>query len=178
VSPLIPVFDFDGTLLDSDEVLVAPFVALGIRADQVGRGRLLAEECAHQGVTVADYLAHYDPEGAQPFDGVEELVGRLDRWGVCSNKHPDAGAAELARLGWRPTATAFALERPKELRAVLDQLGVGPDEVVYIGDTDHDREEASAVGCAFALAGWNPRSHPVPGDRVLTHPLEVLALLG
>jgi phosphoglycolate phosphatase-like HAD superfamily hydrolase len=171
------VFDFDGTLLDSDDVLVAPFVALGIPAEEVGRGRLLADECAHLGMTVDDYLAHYDADGAQPFPGVEELISGLDRWGVCSNKHPEAGAAELDRLGWRPTAAAFALDRPKELQALLDQLGVTADEVVYIGDTDHDRDEASAVGCEFALAGWNPRSHPLPGDRVLAQPVEVLALL-
>lgn len=178
MSPLVPVFDFDGTLLDSDEALVAPFVALGIPADQVGRGRLLADECALLGVSVEDYLRHYDPTAARPFPGVEDLVARLDRWGLCSNKHGEVGAAELARLGWRPTAAEFARGEPKRLEPILAELGLGPTGVLYVGDTDHDRECAASVGAAFVLAGWNPRSRPRPEDRVLDHPLEVLALLG
>ena len=43
---LLPIFDFDGTLLDSDAALVAPFVALGVRAEDVTFGALLADECA------------------------------------------------------------------------------------------------------------------------------------
>lgn len=171
------VFDFDGTLLDSDEALVAPFLALGIPAEVVGRGRLLADECARHGVTVADYAAHYDVTAAQPFGGIPALLAGLDRWGVCSNKHPDAGAAELARLGWRPAAATFALDRPKTLHPVLDELGVSGEVVLYVGDTDHDRACAQEVGASFALAGWNPRSRPRAGDRVLTEPAEVLSLL-
>jgi len=176
-APSVVVFDFDGTLVDSDDALTAPFVALGVPAAAVGRGRLLAEECARHGVTVADYAAHYDPTVAQPFPGVEDLLAALGRWGLCSNKHPDAGAAELARLGWVPAAATFALDRPKTLDPVLDALGVAGTEVLYVGDTDHDRECAAAVGARFALAGWNPRSRPQADDVVLSTPAEVLTLL-
>ena len=54
--PLVPIFDLDGTLLDSDAALVAPFVALGVREEDVSFGALLADECARLGVTVDDYL--------------------------------------------------------------------------------------------------------------------------
>lgn len=177
-APEVVIFDFDGTLLDSDDALVSPFVALGIPAEQVGRGRLLAEECARLGVTVDDYLAHYDSGRARPFPGVDELIARLDRWGVCSNKHPEVGAAELARLGWTPTAVEFARGEPKHLQPLLDDLGVEPVQALYVGDTDHDRACAEAVGCRFALAGWNPRSVARPEDCVVDQPEEVLALLG
>jgi phosphoglycolate phosphatase-like HAD superfamily hydrolase len=108
-------------------------------------------------------------------------VPRLGRWAVCSNKHPAAGRAELARLGWRPELALFsdAFTAGKELGAVLERLEVDADDVIFVGDTAHDRKCAAAVGCRFALAGWNPRARGAaePGDEVLASPLEVLALL-
>ena len=68
-------------------------------------------------------------------------------------------------------------QRPKVLPPVLDALGLTPEDVVFIGDTAHDRSCAAAVGVTFALAGWNPRVVAEPGDVVLRHPTEVLDLL-
>ena len=174
----VAVFDFDGTLVDSDDALIAPFLALGIDRSRISLGRLLVDECAALGVTVEDYVAHYDLTASQPFPGVDELLVVLDRWGVCSNKLHDAGVSELARLGWAPTAQAFTRGEPKSLVPVLADLGVAGDEVLYVGDTDHDRHCAREVGATFALAGWNPRVVPVDGDLVLQEPGEVLDLLG
>ena len=176
--PSVAVFDFDGTLVDSDEALIAPFLALGIERSRIRLGRVLAEDCANLGITVEAYLAHYDPTLSDPFPGIDELLATLPRWGVCSNKHPDSGASELARLGWAPTARAFARGVPKSLVPVLTDLGVTGDEVLYVGDTDHDRHCAADVGATFALAGWNPRTVAVDGELVLRDPSEVLDLLG
>ncbi|HEY5888555.1 MAG TPA: hypothetical protein VIT24_12545 [Acidimicrobiales bacterium] len=173
----VAVFDFDGTLVDSDEALISPFLTLGIDRSRVRLGRLLADECDDLGVTVEDYLAHYDPAASNPFPGIDDLLAALPRWGLCSNKHPDSGASELARLGWHPTAAAFALGAPKSLVPVLADLGVRGAEVLYVGDTDHDRDCAVEVGATFALAGWNRRARPAPGDVVLEAPAEVLELL-
>lgn len=170
------VFDFDGTLVDSDEALIAPFLALGIERSRIRLGRLPAEECEELGVSVEDYLARYDPTASAPFPGIDDLLAALPRWGVCSNKHPDAGASELARLGWAPTAAAFALGAPKSLVPVLAELGVVGEEVLYVGDTDHDRACALEVGATFALAGWNARARATAtkGELVLQTPGEVL----
>jgi phosphoglycolate phosphatase-like HAD superfamily hydrolase len=178
--PVIPVFDLDGTLLDSDAALVAPFAALGVPADQITFGHTLAVECERLGIEVGDYLAHYDDTLALPFAGVDELVARLDRWAVCSNKHHLAGKAELARLGWEPEVVMFAdsFDGPKQLGPVLDAMGARPGDVMFVGDTDHDRRCARDVGCQFALAGWNPRASAVLGDLVLSRPLDLLDRLG
>jgi HAD superfamily hydrolase (TIGR01549 family) len=175
----IPLFDLDGTLIDSDEALAAPFVALGIDRAEVTFGHVLRDECARLGLAVDDYLAHYDERAAQPFAGVDELIVGLDRWAVCSNKHPRSGRAELDRLGWRPDASFFAdaFDGPKRLEPVLDALGLTADAVLFVGDTAHDRACAAAVGCPFVLAGWNPRAEPRQGDLVAATPLEVLELL-
>lgn len=173
---MIPVFDLDGTLLDSDAALVAPFAALGVPADQITFGHTLAIECERLGIEVTDYLARYDDTLALPFAGVEELVAHLDRWAVCSNKHQDAGKAELARLGWEPEVAMFAdsFDGPKQLGPVLGAIGARPDDVIFVGDTDHDRRCALDVGCHFALAGWNPRASAALGDLVRSRPLDLV----
>ncbi len=115
-----------------------------------------------------------------PFPGVVELLDRLDRWAVCSNKHPEAGRAELAGLDCQPEVALFSDAfdfGPKRLQPVLDALGVGPDQVVFVGDTAHDRRVADDVGVPFGLAAWNPRAEPESGDVVLRAPADVLALL-
>jgi phosphoglycolate phosphatase-like HAD superfamily hydrolase len=163
----VAVFDLDGTLLDSDAALTAAF---------------LADECRRLGIALDDYLDRYDEAAAQPFAGVGDLVAevaRSGRWAVCSNKHPRSGRAELARLGWEPEVALFsdAFAGPKRLGPVLDALGVGAQEVVFVGDTAHDRVCAQEHGIVFGLAGWNPRAQAGPGDVVLRRPIDVLDLL-
>ena len=175
----IPVLDLDGTLIDSDEALLQPFLDLGVPRDKVTFGLLLEEECALLGIDVQDYLDRYDTDLAQPYPGVEELVAALDRWAIFSNKEPRSGHAELARLGWEPTVARFSDHEtgPKELAPVLHALGVEPADIVVVGDTDHDRRAAAALSAPFALAGWNPRVKPLSGEAVLSQPADVLDLL-
>ncbi len=175
------LFDFDGTLVDSDAALVAPFVALGVDPTTVPLGLPLGEACRLAGITVADYVSHYDETAAAPFEGIAEMLSALDRWGLCSNKQRAAGLAELARLRWSPAVALFSDDfdgRPKELGPVLDALDLRAEDAIFVGDTDHDRVSAAAAGVPFALAGWNPRARPRPGDLVLARPSDVLTLLG
>lgn len=179
----VPLFDFDGTLVDSDAALLAPFQALGVApADLPPLGLPLATACERAGVTVDAYVEHYDDTSAQPFAGVAELLAGLDRWGLASNKLRSSGRRELARLGWQPDVALFSDDfggAEKTLAPLLSALGLSPGDAVFVGDTDHDRACAAAAGVTFALAGWNPRARPTahPGDLVLLHPAEVGGLL-
>jgi HAD superfamily hydrolase (TIGR01549 family) len=177
---LIPVFDLDGTLVDSDEALANAFVRCGVPRESVTFGHVVADECARLGIAVDDYLAAYDSREVRAFPGVQEVVGRLDRWAVCSNKVRSAGLHELEALGWEPEVALFADDfgGPKRLPPVLRALGAGPAEVLFVGDTAHDRVVASEAGVRFALAAWNPRAEPRPGDLVLDRPADLLPLLG
>ena len=158
-------------------------MALGVPSVEVTFGHVVAEECARLGLAVDDYVAAYDVEAAQPFAGVDAVVRRLRRWAVCSNKVRACGAAELRRLGWAPDVARFAEDfggGPKRLLPVLEELGDEVvDEIVFVGDTVHDRACASAVGVTFALAAWNPRAAAIaePGDVVLEEPAELLVHL-
>jgi len=173
------VFDLDGTLVDSDRALIDPYLKLGFTEADVMLGRLLVDECERLGITVEDYLAHYDSASVQPFPGVEDVLRRLPRWAVASNKVRASGTAELARLGWEPAVALFAEDfggRSKYLQPVLDALGVDAGEVVFVGDTAHDRDCAREAGATFALAGWNARATPEAGDVVLATPADLLDL--
>ncbi|WP_195210212.1 HAD family hydrolase [Actinomarinicola tropica] len=170
------VFDLDGTLVDSDAALDAAWVACGVAPEDITHGHVLAAECARLGVAVEDYLAAYDPTAVVAFPGVEEMLAEIGRWAVCSNKRAEVGPRELDALGWRPEVALFAdaFAGPKELPPVLDALGLDAETVVFVGDTDHDRRAADAVGCRFVWAGWNPRVGEHPGDEVAAEPADVV----
>ena len=182
---MLLIFDLDGTLIDSDDALVQPFVSLGVPRESVTFGHVLGAECARLGIAVEDYLAAYDHDAAPAFAGADDLLLALapvHRWAVCSNKHAHSGHRELARLGWTPELALFSDSfggGPKAVAPVLHALDVRPQDAVFIGDTAHDRDAAAAAGVAFILAGWNPRAAAAaqPTDVVATHPIEVLDLL-
>ena len=173
------ICDLDGTLIDSDAALVDAFLALGVDRSDISFGHVIEQECARLGISLDAYLHAYDTTASIPFPGVEELVTSLDRWAICSNKHPVSGTAELTRLRWRPQLAMFAdaFDGPKRLEPVLAALGLEPEQVVFLGDTDHDRRCAMEAGVDFALAGWNPRATPAEDDLVLDAPIELLDLL-
>jgi phosphoglycolate phosphatase-like HAD superfamily hydrolase len=176
----VVVFDLDGTLLDSDAALAAPYVALGVPLSSVTYGHVVADECRRLGLSLADYVGLYDVDAAMPFRGVAEMVAGLGRWAVCSNKVRSCGVAELARLGWTPEVALFAEDfggRAKRLGPVLDALAVPASAVLFVGDSAHDRRCAADAGVRFGLAAWNPRAAAIasPGDLVLWQPADVLS---
>ncbi len=181
---LVPIFDLDGTLLDSDAALTGAFVALGVPRKSITFGHVLADECARLGLRLEAYLDAYDHDAALPFAGVGEMLAGLERWGLrwglCSNKHSSSGRRELARLGWQPSVALFSEDfgGPKRLDLVLEAIGLDAAGAIFVGDTAHDRACAADAGVAFALAGWNPRAVPLPGDTVLADPADLLPLLG
>ncbi len=174
------VCDLDGTLLDSDKALADAFVALGVARHAVTYGHVLEVECRRLGLSLESYLDAYDTTSAQPFPGVEELLGELPRWAVCSNKHGSSGRAELGRLGWEPVTAWFAdaFAGAKALTPMLNALGVDPVDALFVGDTEHDRACAADAGSRFVLAGWNRRAVPVAGDLVARTPADVLVFAG
>jgi phosphoglycolate phosphatase-like HAD superfamily hydrolase len=176
----VPLFDFDGTLVDSDVALTEPWTALGVDPARVPLGLPLVEACARAGVSVDAYLELYDGTVIEPFAGVPELLAALPRWGLASNKERTSGQRELMRLGWSPEAALFSDDfggEGKNLAPLMAALAVEPEGVVYVGDTHHDRRCARDAGVTFALAGWNPRAAPEGDELVLAHPEDLLDIL-
>ena len=49
------IFDFDGTLVDSDEELVRAFVVLGVDRSEITFGHAIAVEVERLGLSLDDY---------------------------------------------------------------------------------------------------------------------------
>jgi HAD superfamily hydrolase (TIGR01549 family) len=173
------IFDLDGTLLDSDRALVNAFVRCGIPAESVTFGHLITDECARLGITVEEYFAAYDPSEVQPFDGVAELLAGIDRYAIASHKDRAMAHAELRALGWAPEVALFAQDfgGPKSLELVLAALGLGSGDVLFVGDTAHDRRAALDAGVRFVVAGWNVRAERLADDLVAARPADILRFL-
>lgn len=174
------VFDFDGTLVDSDAALVAAFVALGVAEERVTFGHAIGEELSLLGLTLDDYEDAYDTEVVEAFPGVADVVDRLGRWSLCSNKHPRSARRELERLAWTPEVAMFAEDfswEHKRVGPVLEAMELTADQVALVGDSDGDLRCATEVGCDMIWAGWNPRvAAAEPAGRVLAHPEQLLDL--
>jgi phosphoglycolate phosphatase-like HAD superfamily hydrolase len=176
------IFDLDGTLIDSDDALIDPFVRLGMARDEITFGHPIEEACAEWGIDIDRYIELYDTAVAQPFEGADEVVRQLGRWAICSNKHTISGREELARLGWAPEQAWFSSDfggAAKRLAPVIEAMGLGATDVAYVGDTEHDQACAEAVGCEFywsRLEPAHPRTRHRP--RVLDTPERLLALVG
>ena len=174
------IFDFDGTLVDSDDELVRAFVVLGVDRADITFGHAVAEEVERLGLSLDAYVGAYRDDVVEPFPGVDEVMPRLGRWALCSNKHPRSGIAELARLGWDPEVAVFSDHfdwAHKRLGPVLEMLGLRADQVAMVGDSSGDARCATEVGCDMIWAGWNPRvAEADPGGTVLDRPQQLLDL--
>lgn len=173
------IYDLDGTLVDSDAALVNAFVRCGVAAESVTFGHLITEECGRLGIDVKTYIDAYDPSEVMPFAGVEELLAAMPRWAIASHKDRATGREELEARGWDPEVACFAQDfgGPKRLDLVLGVLGLGADDVLFVGDTVHDRLAARNAGVRFVAAGWNSRCDILDGDIVARRPSDILDLL-
>ncbi|MGI9577765.1 MAG: HAD family hydrolase [Microthrixaceae bacterium] len=180
--PEIVIFDFDGTLVDSDEALLEPFETLGVDRSDVVMGSAVAEECDRLGIPMDDYVTAYDTEVVNPYAGVSAMLEDLPRWAVLSNKHPDSAVAEISRLQWEPEllmcADAFGWAH-KSLVPMLEVLGLAPRDVAMVGDSEGDLRCAEEVDCRFLWAGWNERvQQRRPDGEVIATPAELPSALG
>jgi len=109
----------------------------------------------------------------RPYDGVEAMLGALSArgllLGVCTNK-PEAltrqvleGVAldrHLRAVVGGDTTNAMKPD-PAPLRHCLKLLGAGPEETLYVGDSEIDADTAAAAGLGFALYSGGYRKRPL-----------------
>lgn len=121
---------------------------------------------------LARYKAIYEgkmTERTKPYDGIPELLRGLRERGlalaVCTNKHVDAAKTLVEKYFPEGVFSVVEGDRPgvpkkpdpAHLRAVMERLGVKPEETLYLGDSGVDMETASRGGAYPVGVLWGFR---------------------
>jgi pyrophosphatase PpaX len=182
------LFDLDGTLLDSVELILSSYrhtVSAYGRAPRddrfwlVGLGTPLTaqfsrvsddpDEVRRMVETYREYnLANHD-RLARPYEGVAPAVGELARRGalgvVTSKAHSAAerGLRLVGLDGYFPVVVgeddvARHKPDPEPVRRGIELLSADPATTVFVGDSPHDMAAGRAAGVRTAAALWGPFS--------------------
>lgn len=198
------VFDIDGTLMNSEEVLLK---GLQQTLKQLtGKDYDLADlqfAWGIPGVDTARRLNYPDEhqlcraweDAVTPFRrevhsyaGIEELLMQLKNAGlrigiVTSQDRREYDRAFPLKHFFEPelvvTADQTVLHKPHPdpLLEILKRTGLTPDQVLYTGDTPYDSQCAKDAGIAFGLAVWGA-AHPdqIRADHYFRTPAELARL--
>ena len=147
--------------------------------------------------TLAFYLQYY-PEHCTAhtkfFPGIEQMLRTLHgaghTLGVLSNKTEKTAVRiidhyfpqNLFRLVWGNNGQRPLKPDPSAGRLLCEELGVAPDELMYVGDGDTDMEFASKNGFFAAGVTWGYRDREVlaqyGADALIDDAAQLLKLLG
>ncbi|MET7467914.1 HAD family hydrolase [Micromonospora sp. NPDC005686] len=201
------VFDMDGTLIESHEVVPAAYRA-AVRAGggpeytdaeviagySLGSPIDLLSHLLRRPATDGD-LAGYHAELSRiagqvcVYPGVTqmltELAARVPVGLFTGGSHVAAGIM-LDRVGildrFGVVLGGDQVSRPKPapdgVELACRRLGVPPSRAAYVGDSPLDLRAARAAGTTAVAAAWGHQYDPAePADLTLSHPAQVLSLL-
>src|SRR5665811_78667 len=181
--PKVVIFDLDGTVLDSVELIVDSFdhavwSVLGHRSSRedavrhVGRPlleqmELIDEVRAQELVDAYREFNHREHDRrVRLYPGMADLLLRLRARGarlalVTSKSRPTTemafrvtGVGELFEEVVCAGETTYHKPHPEPLLRVLDSLGAGPESAVYIGDSPYDLQAAAGAGIRSVGVTW------------------------
>jgi pyrophosphatase PpaX len=183
------LFDLDGTLIDSGEIILASFrhatrtvlareIPDEVLAAAVGGSniyeqmRAFDEERAEELVRV--YREHNEPlhDDLVAFEGIEGVLERLKserrRLGIVTAKRRRTVDLAFSLLPLeRYFDTVVTAEQtkqhkphPEPVLAALERLGSSPDEAAFVGDSPFDMGAGKAAGVFTVAVSWG-KIHPV-----------------
>jgi len=183
------LFDLDGTLIDSGEIILASFrhatrtvlareIPDEVLAAAVGGSniyeqmRAFDEERAEELVRV--YREHNEPlhDDLVAFEGIEGVLERLKserrRLGIVTAKRRRTVDLAFSLLPLeRYFDTVVTAEQtkqhkphPEPVLAALERLGSSPDEAAFVGDSPFDMGAGIAAGVFTVAVSWG-KIHPV-----------------
>lgn len=141
------------------------------------------------------YQTYYDQHNnvhTKPYDGILEMLDALKQkgmlLGVVSNKF-DYLVKELnvhvfqerfdVAVGEKPGIPIKP--EPDMVLNALNELGINPDEAIYVGDSEVDMQTAKNAGLYAVGVTWGFREEALlrqyHADAIITHPSELLELI-
>jgi pyrophosphatase PpaX len=191
-SPSAVLFDLDGTLIDSIELIVRsfqhateahlgaprerekiiPVIGLSLIGEleriAPGRGNELLQ-------TYRGWYARNHDDLIAEYDGVAAMLDAL-----AERKVPLGIVTSKSRVSSRPSFVRFGLEErmrtvvtyeeterhkphPDPLLLACKRLGIAPSACWYVGDSTHDMAAARSAGMYGVGAAWGPYGHDLLG---------------
>lgn len=178
------LFDFDGTLLDTNELIMETFYQVlspkfpgKYKKEDMAQfiGPSLKEtftevDAKNAEALIEEYItwnrAHHD-ELVSEFDGVVEVLTQLKRAGlklaIVSTKRREAILTGLRVLGVESLFDVIISNdevehtkpHPEPILVALQELGLEKHEVIMIGDNYHDIEGGQNAGVHTAGVAWS-----------------------
>ena len=112
------------------------------------------------------HFGHVDHEHLiAPFEGIPELLGELrtrgQRMGVVTSKRTVPLLRQMARFGWEaffdpiitPDDVTHGKPHPESLELMQTRTGLGPGDILMVGDTPFDLDMARAAGVPSLAVG-------------------------
>lgn len=136
----------------------------------------------------ADYTAHRQDK-TRPYDGAVELLRTLRERGlytaVLSNKQDNVVRPlcahyfpDLLDIATGPTAERRTKPAPDGIVYIAETLGVTPDEILYVGDSEADVQTGQNAGVKTVAALWGFRDRETlenaGADLFAKNPEEIL----
>ena len=180
------IFDFDGTVAYTDEVIIASWQAtyekfLGYRETREAIRETFGETLKHTvevrfpgfpAEEVIEYYRSYQQAHADQlvvlFDGMESMLRSLKAHGyslaIATSRTKDGTLKYLNQFGIIDCFDAVVSmddvskhkPDPESCLVALEKLGGKPEEAVMLGDTKYDMGCANNAGVDSILIGWNP----------------------
>lgn len=178
------LFDFDGTLLDTNELIIQTFQTVFDRhfPGQYGREEILP----FLGPTLQETFGMLAPDQIEPlsfeyrewnqahhdayvkeFPGISEMLEKLQQAGVRiaivsskRNEMIERGLPFIAARGAIEVViglddVTYAKPNPEPIRLALERLGVSPQDALMVGDNYHDIVGGQQAGVQTAAVAWS-----------------------
>ena len=171
---------------------VRPYVSMGARGClRIGFG-MTPQDATYPAMReeFLDYYAGAICVHTRLFSGMPQVLDELARrsiaWGIVTNKAMRFTERLVPALGLQPgcvvggDSTAHLKPHPAPLLLAAQQLGLVPNQCVYVGDDLRDIQAARAAGmrCVAVDYGYHRTENPGPpawnADAVISHPSELL----
>jgi phosphoglycolate phosphatase-like HAD superfamily hydrolase len=181
------IFDLDGTIADTLPLCIAAFKKSiePLLGKEVSEQQIIATFGPSEEGTIRKLIPKHESEGVKaylgyyqdlhntcpaPFSGIRELLGELSDKGVqlamVTGKGIHSTLISLEQFGLQDYFNVLETGLPEGpnkvngIRHVLERLGAGVEDSIYVGDAPSDIIACKEVGIPIAAAAWAGTANP------------------